>query len=56
VGEVQGIIHIRPARAQEMIELPRVQPFRSVNDMVRIDGIGPARLADILAERKACVR
>jgi DNA uptake protein ComE-like DNA-binding protein len=56
LAELQGIIHIGPARAQEMIELRRIQPFRSVSDMVRIDGIGPARLADIIAEGKACVR
>ena len=54
--ELQGIIHIGPVRAQEMIDIRRSQPFRSVSDMVRIDGIGPARLADIIAERKACVR
>ena len=54
--ELQGIIHIGPVRAQEMLDLRRSQPFRSVNDMVRIDGIGPARLADIIAEGKACVR
>ena len=41
--------------AQEMIDLRRTQPFRSVSEMVRIDGIGPARLADIsLRGRRAC--
>ena len=54
--ELQGIIHIGPERAQQIIELRRVQPFRSVNDLERVSGIGPARLADIIREGKACVR
>ena len=54
--ELQGIIHIGPVRAQEIIDLRRIQPFRSVNDLVRVTGIGVARLADIIAEGKACVR
>jgi len=53
--ELQGIIHIGPVRAQEIIDLRRIQPFRSVNDLVRVTGIGAARLADIVAEGKACV-
>jgi competence protein ComEC len=54
--ELQEIIHIGPARAQEIIDLRRVQRFRSVNDLIRVNGIGPARLQDIIAEGKACVR
>ena len=53
--ELQGIIHIGPERAQQIIDLRRMQPFRSVDDLIRIDGIGPARLADIRAQGKACV-
>jgi competence protein ComEC len=54
--ELQQIIHIGPVRAQEIIELRRVQRFRSGNDLERVNGIGPARLRDIIAEGKACVR
>lgn len=54
--ELQQIIHIGPVRAEEIISLRRVQRFRSVNDLVRVNGIGPARLRDIIAEGKACVR
>jgi competence protein ComEC len=55
VVQLQEIIHIGPARAQEIIDLRKVQPFRSVSELERVSGIGPARLADIIAERKACV-
>lgn len=54
--ELQETIHIGPERAQQIIDLRRVQPFRSVDDLIRVDGIGPARLADIKAQGKACVR
>ena len=56
LAELQQIIHIGPVRAQEIIDLRRVQRFRSVNDLTRVNGIGPARLQDIIAEGKACVR
>ena len=49
---LQLIIHIGPVRAQEMLE---IRPFSSVDAMDRIDGIGPARLADIKEEGIACV-
>jgi competence protein ComEC len=49
---LQLIIHIGPVRAQEMLE---IRPFSSVDAMDRIDGIGPARLADIKAQGVACV-
>lgn len=49
---LQLIIHIGPVRAQEMLE---IRPFSSVDAMERIDGIGPARLADIKAQGVACV-
>jgi competence protein ComEC len=54
--ELQEIIHIGPDRAQQIIDLRRIQLFRSVDDLIRVDGIGPARLADIKAQGRACVR
>lgn len=50
--ELQEIIHIGPARAEELINL---RPFNSVDDLKRIKGIGPARLDDIKAQGRACV-
>ena len=50
--EVQEIIHIGPARAEDLLDL---RPFKSVDDLTRINGIGPARIDDIKAEGKACV-
>lgn len=50
--DLQLIIHIGAVRAQEMLV---IRPFSSVDAMDRIDGIGPARLADIKAQGVACV-
>jgi competence ComEA-like helix-hairpin-helix protein len=56
LAELQQIIHIGPVRAQEILALRQVQRFRSVNDLTRVNGIGAARLQDIIAEGRACVR
>ncbi len=50
---VQEIIHIGPERAKELIAL---RPYSSIEDLENISGIGPARIADIKAEGKACVK
>lgn len=50
--EVQRIIHIGPARAEDLMDL---RPFNSIDDLTRISGIGPARIEDIKAEGIACV-
>ena len=42
--ELLKIIHIGPERAGQII---RLRPFESVDDLIRVDGIGPARLNDI---------
>ncbi len=42
--ELLKIIHIGPERAGQII---RLRPFESVDDLIRVDGIGPARLEDI---------
>ena len=49
---LQLIMHIGPVRAEEMLA---IRPFSAVDAMDRIDGIGPARLADIKAQGVACV-
>lgn len=46
------IIHIGEVRAQELILL---RPFNSIRDLVRINGIGEARIFDIEAQNLACV-
>jgi competence protein ComEC len=51
-ARLQDIIHIGPVRATELISL---RPFSSVDDMIRITGIGAERLADIKAQNLACV-
>ena len=50
--KLDEIIHIGPARAAQILTL---RPFTSLDDLVRIKGIGPARLADIKAQGLACV-
>ncbi|OGM90826.1 hypothetical protein A3A20_01060 [Candidatus Wolfebacteria bacterium RIFCSPLOWO2_01_FULL_45_19] len=46
------IRHIGAKRAQLLIE---ARPFVSIKELIRVKDIGPLRLADILAEGKACV-
>lgn len=51
--ELQLIVHIGPERAQQIIEL---RPFSSLDDLLRVDGIGPSRLQDIKEQGLACVK
>src|SRR5699024_11304759 len=48
---LQKIIHIGEKRVEELVEL---RPFDSVDDLTRINGIGPARIEDIKSEGIAC--
>ncbi|RQD72496.1 MAG: MBL fold metallo-hydrolase, partial [Tindallia sp. MSAO_Bac2] len=50
--ELQEIVHIGEARAQEIIEL---RPFTSLDQLTQVSGIGPARLQDIKDEGIAYV-
>ncbi len=50
--QVQEIIHIGPERAQDVIDL---RPFRSIDELTKINGIGPARLQDIKDQAMACI-
>jgi competence protein ComEC len=52
IEQLQEIIHIGTARVQDLIQL---RPFSSVDDLGRIKGIGPARIADIKSQGLACV-
>lgn len=52
-GQLEQIIHIGPERAAEIMSL---RPFKSLDDLIRVSGIGPARLQDIKNEGLACVR
>ncbi len=49
---LQQIVHIGPERAQAIIG---GRPWNSVSELDRIDGIGPARLQDILDEGIASI-
>lgn len=50
--EVQRIKHIGPASALELIKL---RPYHSVDDLVKINGIGPVRVKDIKEQGIACI-
>lgn len=52
VGELTEIVHIGPARAQALIEN---RPYASLDDLIRVPGIGASRLRDILEQGAACV-
>lgn len=51
--ELQSIVHINEQRAKEVIKL---RPFSSIEQLTEINGIGPKRLDDIIAEDKACIQ
>lgn len=51
-NELRTIVHINEARAQQIFAL---RPFNSVNDLVRVEGIGDAQLQDIRNQGLACV-
>lgn len=54
--ELQRIVHIGPARAQEIIELREVAPFRSVDDLRWVSGLGAQRIRDIKEQGLAYVK
>lgn len=49
--ELQQIVHIGPEYAQAVTDF---RPFGSLDELTRVAGIEPARLADIIAEGKVC--
>ena len=51
--DMRRIIHLDDVRAPDAI---RLRPFRSVESLTRISGIGPARINEILEQGLACVR
>lgn len=53
VDDLDRIVNIGPSRADQMLGL---RPFSSVDDMIRISGIGEASLAEIIEQGLACVR
>ena len=53
--ELIQIIHIGIARAQQIIQLREERLFSSVEDLIRVSGIGLATLTAILNQNLACV-
>jgi competence ComEA-like helix-hairpin-helix protein len=53
--ELIQIIHIGAIRAEQIIQLRRERLFSSVEDLIRVSGIGEITLAAILAQELACV-
>lgn len=52
VDELAAIVHIGPARADEIVA---GRPWRSVEALRALDGIGSSRIADIIEQELACV-
>jgi len=50
--QLEKIIHVGPARAELIVA---ARPFRSVDQLVEIRGLGPVRLADIVRQGVVCV-
>ena len=55
VLELQAIIHLDTVRSQLLVSLREERPFTSLDDLVRVPGIGPARVRDIRDQGLACV-
>lgn len=53
LDKLEAIIHIGPARAEGIVS---ARPFNSIDDLTKVDGLGPARIADIKSEGVACVK
>jgi DNA uptake protein ComE-like DNA-binding protein len=51
LDQLQRLVHIGAQRAQQIVSL---RPFRSVDELIRVSGIGPARLRDIVAQGLVC--
>ncbi|MCZ0704434.1 beta-lactamase superfamily II metal-dependent hydrolase [Natronobacillus azotifigens] len=51
IDDLQEIIHIGPARAEDIIQL---RPFDSVDALTRVNGIAAGRLQDIKNQELAC--
>ncbi|WP_102349048.1 MBL fold metallo-hydrolase [Bacillus sp. Marseille-P3661] len=52
IEQLQDIIHIGPARAEELINY---RPYSSINGLTKIKGIGSARMEDIKSQGLACI-
>ena len=52
VSELDKIVWVGPATAQKIID---ARPFDSVDDLVKVNGIGDAKLSDIKDQGMACV-
>lgn len=52
VDELEQIVHLGEERAEEVMKL---RPITAANQLTDINGIGDGRLADIIAEGKACL-
>lgn len=51
---LQEIVHIGPDRASQIIDLRRNQPFSDLDDLERVDGLGPSRIQGIKDQGLAC--
>jgi len=55
-AELQRIRHIGPARAQEIINLREILPFRSVDDLKWVAGLGAQKIEEIKEQGLAYVK
>lgn len=54
--ELQKIIHVGPKRAEEIIELRQIRPFRSVDDLIRVSGLAGQRITEIKQQGLAYIK
>lgn len=54
--DLERVVHIGPARAREIMELREARPFRSLDDLKRVSGLGEKRIEEIKQEGLAYVK
>lgn len=55
-ADLMRIVHVDGDRSREIMEHRLVQPFRSLDDLDRISGMGDGWIQDVRSQGLACVR
>ncbi len=55
-SDLERIADIGADRSRQIIEQRLVKPFSSLDDLVRVTGVGPGTIEDIRRQGLACVR
>ncbi|MDP2480795.1 MAG: helix-hairpin-helix domain-containing protein [Candidatus Palauibacterales bacterium] len=54
-ADLERIVHVGGDRSRQIIEQRLVKPFASLDDLLRVPGVGPGTISDIRRQGLACV-